>query len=165
MNDPRLIGFSVLLALLWSGAALTLCTETNRHEVGCWIQLDTSTDTYCFTATTNGPPTPNDSDSSIDIGNPPFDEPLFPRLQHGSAIYTVASFHTHTPTTYRDTGDPRIIGPAPNDRANASAFHMPGLVYDYEESLLTPGHIPMGHPKLAPAHLYPTEAFQRRPHQ
>lgn len=92
---------------LWE-QALSLCTETNRHEVGCWILLDTSTDTYCFTTTTNGPPTPN-------------------------------------------------------DRTNAAAFHLPGLVYDYEESPLTLDCIPMGHPKLAPAHLYLTEMFQRRP--
>jgi len=106
---------------LWA-QTLALCTETNRHEVGCWILLDTATDTYCFTATTNGPPTPNDWESRIDLGNPPFDEPLFPRLQHGAAVYTVSSLHTHTPTTYRDPDDPRIVGPSPSDRTNAAAF-------------------------------------------
>ena len=146
---------------LWE-QTLALCTPTSRRELGCWIQLDTATDTYLFTTTTNGPPTPNNQNSDIDLGNPPFDEPLFPRLQHGSAVYTVASLHTHTPTTYRDPGDPRIVGPSPNDRTNAAAFHIPGLVCDYEESPLTPNCIPMGHPKLAPVHLYPTEMFQRR---
>ena len=157
--DPSIVGHT---SNLWT-QTLALCTETIRHEVGCWILLDTSTDTYSFTTTTNGPPTPNDRDSSIDLGNAPMDIPAFPSLQHGAAVCTVASFHTHTPTTYRDPGDPRIVGASPNDKTNAVTFRMPGIVYDYEESSQTPGCIPMGHPKLAPASPYPTEVFHRRP--
>ncbi len=151
-------------ASLWA-QTLSLCTPTNRHEVGCWIGLNTSSDTYSFTTTTIGPPTPNSYPSLIDLGNIPVDDPLFPKLSDGVAIYTVGSLHTHTPTTYREPDDPRIAGPSPNDQQNSLTLHMPGLVYDYEKpSSLTNG-IPMGHPINAPARLYPTEKTTRRPYQ
>ena len=149
---------------LWA-QTLALCTPTNRQEVGCWILLNTATDTYSFTATTNGPPTPNDRDSDIGLGPLPSDIPIFPNLNHGAAVYTVSSFHTHTPTTYRISGDPRVAGPSPRDKYNSTTLHMPGLVYDYVPPSNVTNGIPMGYPKDAPAQLSPTEVCPRRPHQ
>ena len=161
MADPAIQSHA---ASLWT-QTLSLCTPTNRHEVGCWILLDTSSNEYSFSATTIGPPTSNDEDSLIDLGQPPIDTPLFPKLTDGAAVYTVGTLHTHTPTTYREPDDPRIVGPSPNDRLNSLSLHMPGLVCDYEKpSSLTNG-IPMGHPINAPARLYPTEEITRRPYQ
>ena len=37
-------------------------------------------------------------DLNIDLGIPEPDSPLFPNILHGSAVYTVAFFHIHTPT-------------------------------------------------------------------
>ena len=145
---------------LWA-QTLALCTPTNRQEVGCWILLDTATDTYSFTATTNGPPTPNAIDSGIALGLPPSDAPLFPKLLDGAAVYTVSSFHTHTPTTYR-IGTPRAAGPSPTDMNASGALFMPGLVYDYIEPVGYSGEIPMGHPMNAPTRLYPTSVCPRR---
>jgi hypothetical protein len=145
---------------LWA-QTLALCTPTNRQEVGCWILLNTATDTYSFTATTNGPPTPNHIDSGIALGLPPPDTPLFPNLQDGAAVYTVSSFHTHTPTTYR-LGIPRIVGPSPSDTNASTNLATPGLVFDYIENAETPGKIPIGHPMNAPARLYPTSVCPRR---
>ncbi len=149
---------------LWA-QTLALCTPTNRQEVGCWILLNTATDTYSFTATTNGPPTPNDRDSDIGLGPLPSDIPIFPNLNHGAAVYTVSSFHTHTPTTYRISGDPRVAGPSPRDKYNSTTLHMPGLVYDYAPPSNVTNGIPMGYPKDAPAQLSPTEVCPRKPHQ
>ena len=149
---------------LWA-QTLALCTTTNRHEVGCWILLDTATDTYSFTETIIGPPTPNNRDSDIGLGPPPSDIPIFPNLNHVTAVYSVSSFHTHTPTTYRVPGDPRVAGPSPRDRYNSTTLHMPGLVYDYAQLSNVTNGIPMGHPKDAPAQLSPTEVCPRRPHQ
>ncbi len=130
-----------------------------------WILLDTATDTYSFTETIIGPPTPNDRDSDIGLGPPPSDIPIFPNLNHVTAVYSVSSFHTHTPTTYRVPGDPRVAGPSPRDRYNSTTLHMPGLVYDYAQLSNVTNGIPMGHPKDAPAQLSPTEVCPRRPHQ
>jgi hypothetical protein len=145
---------------LWT-QTLALCTPTNRHEVGCWILLNTATDTYSFSATTNGPATQNNQDSNINLLPLPFDSPLFPHLADVAAIYAVASLHTHTPSTYV-SGLPRIAGPSPNDASASASLSMPGLVFDYIEKAETPGEIPIGHPINAPARLYPTVVCPRR---
>ena len=149
---------------LWA-QTLALCTPTNRHEVGCWIRLDTSTGTYSFMDTIIGPPTPNNDNSYILLGTPPIDSPLFPNLQHGSAVYTVSALHTHTPTTYRDPGDPRIAGPSQDDQQTSHSLQMPCIVFDYEKPNNMTNGIPMGHPLNAPARLYPTEICPRRMRQ
>ena len=148
---------------LWA-QTLALCTPTNRQEVGCWILLDTATDTYSFTETIIGALTPNNVSSGIALGKPPSDIPLFPTLQSGTAIYTVSSFHTHTPTTYQLPGEARIAGPSPSDKGASVSLQMPGLVFDYEKPSNVTNGIPMGHPMNAPARLYPTENVARRPY-
>ena len=157
MADPVIQAHA---ANLWA-QTLALCTPTNRHEVGCWILLNTATDTYSFSATTNGPPTPNDQTSTIYLLPVPPDSPLFPRLTNRTAIYTVASFHTHSPTTYQPHGQ-RIVGPSPFDTNASETLSVPGLVFDYVENPETPGEIPAGHPMNAPAQLYPTLVCPRR---
>ena len=148
---------------LWQ-QTLALCTETNRHELGCWIQLDTATDTYCFTATTNGPPTPNEAVSTINLLPIELDSPWFPKIHHGSAVYTVASLHTHTPATYI-TFPKRPVGPSGNDKTASGELRYPGLVFDFDEDPNDPGFIHTGHPTNAPAHLYPTGECPRRDYQ
>ena len=146
---------------LWE-QTLSLCTPTSRCELGCWILLDTATDTYLFTTTTNGPPTPNDTDSYINLLPNPGDNPLFPKLGDGSAIYEVGSLHTHTPTQYR-TGLPRLAGPSPDDENASRSLSMPGLVFDYVETTVGSGTVRMGTMTNAPARLYPTMVCPRRP--
>ena len=160
MADPAIQSHA---ASLWA-QTLSLCTPTNRHEVGCWILLDTSSDTYSFTTMTPGFPTPNDADSGIDLLPKPPDSPVFPHLSHGSAVYTVGTLHTHSPTVYR-TGGPRPAGPSPDDRSASTTLSMPGLVYDYSDTANYPGQVPMGHPMGSDAQLYPTGVQPRRPHQ
>lgn len=150
---------------LWA-QTLALCTETNRHEVGCWIRLDTSTDTYCFTATTNGPPTPNNAVSSIDLRPLEPDSPTLPTLQEQTAVYTVASLHTHTPATYA-TEPTRPIGPSSADESASRQLKLPGLVCDYDASLppdhdAPNGRIPTGHPTNANWSVFPTGVQPRR---
>ena len=157
MADPVIQAHA---ANLWA-QTLALCTPTNRHEVGCWILLNTATDTYSFSATTNGPPTPNNRTSGINLLPIPLDIPVFPNLANDSATYTVASFHTHTPMTYV-VGDSRKAGPSANDINISSTLQLPGLVYDYDGNDDQPPMIPIGHPKQESAHLYPTEACPRR---
>ena len=160
MADPAIQAHA---ANLWT-QTLALCTPTNRHEVGCWILLNTATDTYSFTVTTNGPPTPNNEDSIINLLPLPSDVPLHPNITNGAATYTVASFHTHTPSTYV-SGRPRIVGASPADTNASETLLVPGLVYDYVENSETPGEIPAGHPMNAPAQLYPTVVCPRRTRQ
>ena len=148
---------------LWA-QTLALCTPTNRQEVGCWILLNTATDTYSFTATTNGPPAPNNQDSYIYLGTPPNDVPLSPTLQHKSAVYAVSAFHTHTPTTFRIDGS-RIVGASPGDKTASLNLRIPSLVYDYVETPEGSGVIPIGHPITSNAKMYETESCPRRPFQ
>ncbi len=157
MEDPA-IQFHA--ASLWA-QTLSLCTPTNRHEVGCWILLDTSSDTYSFTTTTIGPPTPNDEDSLINLLPRPPDSPVFPHLSHGSAVYIVGTLHTHTPTVHR-AGLPRPVGASGPDVNSSSSLGLPGIVFDYVESGNIPGTIPMGHPQNASSRLYPTGVCPRR---
>lgn len=69
-----------------------------------------------------------------------------------SGTYTVASFHTHTPTVYRDAatlGAGRGNGPSTGD-LNADVFdNVAGVVYDY-----TANPVPPLHPKSSTATLF-----------
>ena len=61
LADPDIAAHA---ADIWA-EMLRHCTPTSRLEIGCWIQLDTSTDTYLFTTNRYGPATPNNAVSSI----------------------------------------------------------------------------------------------------
>lgn len=92
----------------------------------------------------------------------PADTPATPAPNVAGATYSVASFHTHTPTTYR-TGLPRGVGPSGADNSADTADQVPGVVYDYTESPAGSGTIPMGHPEGAAAQRYHSMGLDRRP--
>ena len=140
-------------------------TTTTRREEGYYIQINTSTGTYGIIAhSVETPPVSNSQGASWNTAayprpadsyaNPtPFDEP----------IYTIAWFHTHTPTTYRTDG--RGVGPSTPDRnwSTDSNINIPGFVYDYVESPSGSGQIPAGHPINSPAQVYPITPPSNRP--
>ena len=78
--------------------------------------------TYQFTATVyTSPPAGVTQGASVTLTNRPADK--------AGQLYTVASFHTHTPTAYRPTG--RGVGPSDADQRADRADNVVGLVYDY----------------------------------
>lgn len=124
---------------------LNATTATTRREEGFWIRLNTTgTGTYEFTATIPGPNVGPTTGASINLGARPADSSSSPDPNASGVTYTVASFHTHTPTTYR--ADPRDVGPSGPDAAQDAADNVTGVVYDYTESPAGSGSIPAGHP-------------------
>jgi hypothetical protein len=92
------------------------------------------------------------------------DEPTNPAANAPGAKYIVASFHTHTPTTFRPlTIPPRVVGPSGADNSNNTGRQVPGIVYDYVASPAGGNSIPMGHPKNAAAMLYCSLGIDPRP--
>lgn len=105
-------------------------------------------------------------DLNIDLGIPEPDSPLFPNILHGSAVYTVASLHTHTPTINVSFPE-RPVGPSGGDENASDALGIPSLVFDYVATIPPNsenkyGSILSGHPTNAPAKLYPTAIHPRR---
>jgi hypothetical protein len=147
---------------------LDACTEepNERREFGFWIQLDTRADSYTRVGPmTMGPVAAPDGNVGIGLGDRPADSPTDPRPSSSQgARYPVASFHTHTPTTYLP-GLSRGVGPSPPDRAHDTKNEVPGVVYDYiaTQTIDNQGYIPMGHPKGAPAKRYYSAGYDRRP--
>ena len=144
------------------------CTPTSRCEVGCWIQLDTATDTYLFTTNQCGPTPPNNAVSSINLLPCEPDSPARPTLLDQSAVYTVASLHAHTPATYI-TQPNRPVGPSGADTNASHSLCMPGLACDYEATLppdkhAPNGRIPAGHSTNALWRVFPTVIQPRRNH-
>lgn len=81
--------------------------------------------------------------------------PKNPRLVDRCATYIVASFHTHTPTTYREpAGGSRPVGPSRQDKTNASNRRLPGFVFDYAANPPGSMRIPFGYRKDEAAFLY-----------
>jgi hypothetical protein len=141
------------------------CTEdpNRRRERGFWIRLNTRTDTYEFTTPTitgswSGP----EDGASVPLPTRPADDPASPSPCDEGATYSVASFHTHTPTTYRRGDSTRAVGPSEADRRIDNADDVPGVVYDYVESPEGSGDIPLGHPKDAAAQRYHSRGTNRR---
>lgn len=79
--------------------------------------------------------------------------------------YTVAWFHTHTPTIHRTVGRGvgPSTGPAPSDDAVSLTRDTPGIAYDYIEDVAGSGSIPAGHPLYSTAQMYPVLSLSRRP--
>lgn len=151
---------------LW---ALTLndCTRrpNQRREHGCWIELDTRANRYVFTHRATGGWSGPGAGASVNLPGRPADTPANPDPNAAGARYPVASFHTHTPTTYR-TGLgllPRPIGPSGADNRADTSDQVPGIVYDYAESPPGSGSIPIGHPKRGAARLYRSLGVDPRP--
>lgn len=130
-------------------ATLADTTPTQRRELAFWIQINTRTDVYVCLPTINGPFVTNSQGAYATPGGPPADIPITPDPNADGAEYTVALFHTHTPTTHRRFG--RAIGPSGQDGRFHTHHDRVGLVYDY---VGVSGNSPAGHPLLSPAQLY-----------
>lgn len=129
-------------------ATLAATTAVSRREEGFWIRLNKGTDKFEFTPTILGPVVGPAVGGSVVLGGRPAD------VNSGAsdAIYTVASFHTHTPTSFRPVGRP--VGPSGADNAADTSDDVVGLVYDYVASPPASGNIPAGHPLASVARLY-----------
>jgi hypothetical protein len=148
----------------WSNT-LAATTPTGRREEGFWIQVNTQTRLYEFTQTILGPTVPAWTNGSIQFGSRPADSPTNPP-PNGAATYTVASFHTHTPTIYRNPPDWRKVGPSTLDSVWNTYYDVAGIVYDYVGSQSFPAntnfYIPMGHPLGDPAMRYHSGPERRK---
>jgi hypothetical protein len=132
-----------------SGASSTAWTETkaatsdgSRREQGFWIRWNKDTAAMSKTGEVISPAVGNDTTASVSLGAKPAD---------AGANYTVGSFHTHTPTTYRSVGRP--IGASAADGRADTSDNVTGLVYDYE-SPDGSGNIPKAHPLNSAAKLW-----------
>lgn len=139
-------------------STLAATTPTTRREEGFWIQLDTSTGTYKHTAKILGPVVGPTQTGSVVLGPRSADIPTTP-APTATATYTVASFHTHTPTTFRTVGRP--VGPSAADQAADTHDDVAGVVYDYDASPPGSGAIPAGLPLASPAHRYASGPSRR----
>jgi hypothetical protein len=139
---------------------LRLATPQSRREVGFWITLDTCSvprkhRRYDHTRRILGPAVGPEKAASVHLGPRPADEPPNPPAVIGCATYPVASFHTHTPTTYRlPLGKSRRVGPSRADEANARQRMTPGIVFDYITNPPGSMTIPFGYPMHNPAQHY-----------
>ena len=119
--------------LVWA-ATKADASPTGRRECGFWIKVNTSTEKYEVGPKECGPCVPEMVDEkpvgavftpskkpSDSLANPkPTDEPT----------YTIALFHTHTPTAYFLV-HPRKLGPSPDDKGFHSEKNIVGVLYDY----------------------------------
>ncbi|HPF98822.1 MAG TPA: hypothetical protein PLE77_02055 [Kiritimatiellia bacterium] len=147
---------------------LTDCTETptnQRRERGFWILLNTTSNAYDHGAVVTGAWSGPTGGASIILPPRPADIPSSPLPNADGATYSVASFHTHTPTTYTTNylpGTTRDVGPSPYDNTADTADDVPGVVYDYTGSPAGSGSIPMGYPEASPAQRYLSLGVNRR---
>lgn len=119
----------------WASTLTDFTSNSNRRgERGVWIQLNTQTNTYNTTGATAGPWAGSGDTSTISILAKPADNPATPLPNAAGATYTVASFHTHTPTTYRTGTGTRRVGPSDVDIAADNTDNVAGIVHDYVES-------------------------------
>jgi hypothetical protein len=131
-------------------------TPTGRREEGFYVRFNTNTGNYEFTATEFGPVVGNLMGGSINLTPKPPDSPGSP-TPLDKPTYTVASFHTHTPTAFRTVG--RLVAPTAADQNADTADDLVGLVYDYVA--VSGGSIPAGHPLGSAAQLYPSGPNRR----
>jgi hypothetical protein len=132
--------------------------DSRRREYGFWIRLDTSgSGSYIFEPLEEGEIVgPGDGG---ELGNSPMPPDLYEKGSVDApgyrALYTVARFHSHTPTTYRHKGRP--VGPS-SSNDGAAGGRVVGIVYDYISST---GEIPPGHPLDSVARRWPSGPFRR----
>jgi hypothetical protein len=134
-----------------------------RAERGWMIRLDTNVNRYILADPGKRFMVGPFDGAMVDLGGPTRkpDEPPNPKPNDKGAKYVVASFHTHTPTTYLPKGRRRPVGPSAADGRNNTGREVPGVVYDYVA--VVAGAVPTGHPKEAPAQLYYSAGVPRRP--
>ena len=138
----------------WS-LTLSYANPQLRRELGFWISLNTCSGGYGHTTPILGPEVGPRDDGSVSLGSRPADNPRNPRLVDRCATYNVASFHTHTPTTYREPiGGSRPVGPSRQDETNAKNRRLPGFVFDYAANPPGSMRIPFGYRKDEAAFLY-----------
>ncbi|MDM3871408.1 DUF6531 domain-containing protein [Porticoccus sp. W117] len=124
----------------WS-SILNATTSTSRREEGFWIQLNTNTRSYEIGSTILGAVVPNNTTATLTPGPKPSDSNSSP-TPLDTVTYTVAFFHGHTPTRYRNGTRP--IGPSSADNTfhSSPTVGVVGLVADYIESPSGSGSIP-----------------------
>lgn len=120
---------------------LASCTKRGRREQGFWITWNSRWGTFSTTGATTGPVVGPADGATINLPAKPAD---------AHPTYTVASFHTHTPTTYRTVG--RAVGPSSADRNADTTDNVAGIVYDFWGD--GSGHLPAGRSRAWPARLY-----------
>ncbi len=144
------------------------CTQNpnQRRERGFWIKLNTTSNSYEFTGTVTGNWSGPAAGASVPLPSRPADSPASPTPCDAGATYSVASFHTHTPTEFRAAANPRgtvrPVGPSGADNRIDTSDDVPGVVYDYVESPAGSGSVPMGHPESGAATLYHSQGRTRR---
>jgi hypothetical protein len=111
-----------------------------RREQGFWIRWNAETKAFSVTGHGAGTVVGNDKGAVVTLPPKPAD---------AEPEYTVASFHTHTPTFFRDVGRP--TGPSGADLKADKADNVAGLVYDYSIA-----NAPAHHPIDSAAQLYST---------
>ena len=157
----------------WAETLNDCSSETGKsRERGYWIVLDTRTGHYGAENPFQGPLVYPWERASTPISEMPPNRWSDPSNQQGGAVYAVAGFHTHPPTTYWPTNLlGRPVGPSEDgDIPQAAQLNMPGLVFDYEpdpvfSALAHTNAIPAGWPTNAPARLYTLTPPERRPNQ
>jgi len=132
----------------WSNT-LAATTSTGRREEGFWIQVNTQSQRYEFAATDIGPTVGPYTNASVRPRSKPSDSHLTPS-PIDRPTYTIAYFHTHTPTTYRPHG--RAVGPSRADSLFHNNYDVVGVVQDY--SAISGGNIPSNHPIGSASQLY-----------
>jgi hypothetical protein len=153
-NYSQIIADATVLASMnaeWQ-ATLNDCTANpNRNrERGFWITIDTNKNTYNVTGSTTGSWNYPPDGASIDLGNRPGVKLSTPAVNASGAVYAVASFHTHPPSTYYPINLARYTGPSDQDISTDISYNVAGIVYDYSAA-----DISGGHSKYDPAKLYP----------
>lgn len=150
----------------WNAVLAATAGTHQRREKGFFIWLNTCKGkyktAYGHTPVRTGSPPPPGKAASLVLGTPPSDSPADP-APTGCGTYTVASFHAHTPTTFRSPrGDSRRTGPSDGDDIANGHYQLPGLVYDYLPFPRTGDSIPFGYRLSGPAALY-LNGLSRRP--
>lgn len=137
---------------LWQ-QTLNDCTDNpnQRRELGCWFAIDTQTGSFTPSPTQSSPFVGPNDPVKVQLGTRPQDDLV--DVNNGGK-YWVASFHTHTPTTFRTLG--RAGGPTVEDRGVDILEDVVGLVFDYQAEFVPPQH-----PKASPAGIYKTDLLRR----
>ena len=136
-------------------ATLNDCTNVpnQRRERGFWISLNTvGNGSYSCGNSIQGAWVGPAAGANITLGARPQSNLSAVAPNAASGVYTVASFHTHTPTTYRSAatmGPGRGNGPSGGDLNADASDNVAGVVYDY-----TANPVPPLHPKNSTAALF-----------
>ena len=153
----QIIADSTVKSKMNSEWQATLNDYTNvpnqRRERGFWISLNTAGNgSYSCGNSIQGAWVGPAAGANITLGARPQSNLSAVAPNAASGVYTVASFHTHTPTTYRSAatmGPGRGNGPSGGDLNADASDNVAGVVYDY-----TANPVPPLHPKNSTAALF-----------